>query len=112
MARQTSITIGMKIATAAVLLMKAEIAPISAIIATVNSNSDLPSGASTRRARKVSAPVRSMAAESTSTAATEIVAGWLKPEKASPGFSTPVISSAMIASKAVKSGGIFSRTKL
>jgi hypothetical protein len=110
--RQTSSTTGMKMATAAVLLMKADSPPITSMMTTVSRASEYPRGANNRRTRKESAPVRSMPAESTSTEATEIVAGWLKPAKASAGVSTPVNSSAIMASSAVISGGSFSRMKL
>lgn len=88
--RQASITTGMKTATAAVLLTNAESALMTAMMAMVKSSSDFPRGVSSRRARK-----------RTSTAATEIVAGWLKPEKASAGVNTPVKSRASSVSTAL-----------
>src|SRR5919112_6424005 len=78
--RHTSMTTGIKTATAAVLLMNAEIAAMITIITTVSVSSEFPMGVSNRRAIYVRAPVRSTPADKTRTAATEIVAGWLNPE--------------------------------
>src|ERR671919_3022111 len=95
--RHTSMTTGIKTATAAVLLTKAEIELIITIITMVRVSSEFPIGVSSRRAIYVRAPVRSTAADKTNTAATEIVAGWLNPENASYGVNTPVSSNASSA---------------
>ena len=81
--RHTSITTGIKTATAAVLFTKAEIELMITMITTVSVSSEFPRGVSTRRAIYVRAPVRSTPADNTNTAATEMVAGWLNPENAS-----------------------------
>jgi hypothetical protein len=59
--RHTSMTTGMKTATAAVLLINAESAPMVIMITIVSLSSELPIGVTRRRAMCVRAPVLSTA---------------------------------------------------
>ncbi len=106
--RLTSSTIGSRIATTAVLLMKAEKAPATIIVSRIASQENLRPIRVNSAVAAFKAPVRDRPALSTNIAATVTVAGLPRPERPCSGVTTRVTMSAMATKIAVRSTGSFS----
>jgi len=109
--RATPSTIGKKIATAAVLLMKADIAPIISIVVTTDSQKLCLPIVTSAEPKKLTAPVLNNPALRTNIAPTVTVAVLLKPEIPSSGEMVLLNNSAAMTKSAIKSTGSFSVAK-
>ncbi len=98
-------TTGRKMATAAVLLMKAESRPMVSISTTMTSRKLIRAKRARSVTRMLTAPVRNSPAERTNIAPTVTVAGLLKPPMASWGVMSPESSRVAIRISAVRSTG-------
>ncbi len=103
---------GMSTATAAVLLIKAEIAATTLISPKSRRCSLLPASRTSRRPIALTAPVRWSPALRMNIAPTVIVAGLEKPATPSDAFSTPPITSATMTRIATRSTRTFSVTSM
>ena len=108
-------TVGIRMATAAVLLIKAEIGATTSITVTNCFKSPRPAKRTIRWASKLIMPVRLMAPLKMNMASTVMVAGLLKPEIASSGAMPRIGPSSRITAiiaNATKSMGKISRAKM